>query len=329
MEFAKKINGAVFFVDVLGFGALTQNKLDLKDVHFEPWLKSLKKKLHFIEYTNQFLAASILVTFRDILKKTIDDFKDVKVAQLSDCAFAWSENISNMVIFVNNFMTRATCEGLLCRGGLSYGEIIETEESNNDNYSLGKFILGEAVTNAVKLEGRPKGCRVLINQELPSELSKQDEKFYSQIVHMFQPFTNLIDYSIYDEFKWYLIPMLNKKINTINIPINDKVKYTQERLKIAANLRCGTKFLWNDSSKEGHTHINASLDFLTDYDDKIFKIWHDFRWESTDYYSIDNSLRSDGLLKSLKEAIKEFSNYKFVEENTTKNKIERIFHDIK
>jgi hypothetical protein len=146
---------------------------------------------------------------------------------------------------------------------------------------------------------------------------------------MFQPFTNPIDYSIYDEFKWYLIPMLKKKINTVSsISIKDKVKYTQKRLEIAANLKYGTKFLWNDSSNEGRTHIKASLDFLTYYDDKIFKIWHDFRWESTDYDLRDDSLRSDGRLKHLKEVIKNFRHYKSVEENNTESKIERIFHDI-
>lgn len=62
MEFAKKINGAVFFVDILGFGALTQKKIALDEVDFEPWLESYKGNYPFVEYTNQFLAASLLST---------------------------------------------------------------------------------------------------------------------------------------------------------------------------------------------------------------------------------------------------------------------------
>ena len=38
MELINKIKGAFFFIDILGFGALTQNKLVLKNEDFSIWL---------------------------------------------------------------------------------------------------------------------------------------------------------------------------------------------------------------------------------------------------------------------------------------------------
>lgn len=38
MELINKIQGAVFFVDILGFGALTQKKINIKDKDFAIWL---------------------------------------------------------------------------------------------------------------------------------------------------------------------------------------------------------------------------------------------------------------------------------------------------
>lgn len=71
--------------------------------------------------------------------------------------------------------------GILCRGGLAYGEILESDDSNQ----MGHFILGDAVTRAVELEGKAKGCRVLIDDELPSALYKFDKIFQIKLCNFF------------------------------------------------------------------------------------------------------------------------------------------------
>lgn len=324
MEFAKKIEGAVFFIDILGFGALTRDQITLSEKDFQPWLESYKQNLDFVEYNNQFLAASILSSFRNILNDLKNCYPDVKVAQLSDCAFIWSENISDIVLFANNFMCRAIREGLLCRGGMSYGEIIETE--TNENNSLGKFILGKAVSNAVELEKAPKGCRILIDEDFPSYLSDHDRHFASQISDMFQPFINPLNYSVYDEFKWYLIPDMNKNTFLTGITIDKSVQWTIERLSLAAELRFGPKYSWNDSSREGFVQIKASIDFLTEWDEKILQIAHEFRW-SAEYIHNETSRSYEKCLK-VKEVIGNLNNYKKVSLEKKENKIIKHFYDI-
>ncbi len=55
MELLENYNGAVFFVDILGISALTNNKIDLQEEDFAPWLDDPTK------FSNQFLGAAILL----------------------------------------------------------------------------------------------------------------------------------------------------------------------------------------------------------------------------------------------------------------------------
>ncbi|WP_018676229.1 adenylate/guanylate cyclase domain-containing protein [Riemerella columbina] len=161
MEDIKNYEGAVFFVDILGISALTNGAIPLKNEDFKPWLNDRKL------YTNQFLGASILTEFRKLLSSIKGKNSKITITQLSDCAFIWSEDILEVLVFCSKFMHQAIKNGILCRGGLAYGEIIETKQPHN----LGRFILGDAVTQAAKLESQSKGCRVLINRGLPETLS--------------------------------------------------------------------------------------------------------------------------------------------------------------
>lgn len=253
MEFAKKINGAVLYVDILGFGALTQKQIKPEKSDFIPWLESHKHNDPSVEYTNQFLAASLLATFRTILLDMGGKFEAVNVAQLSDCAFIWSEKIADVVIFANNFMTRAIEDGLLCRGGLSYGEIIETDK--NDYHKLGKFIVGEAITKAVTLERILKGCRICIDKDLPDNLSEYDRNLLSKVV---QRLTNPLNNSVHNEFKWYSELKMDSYGNS---SVSDK-KATIE--KYIEDLESGKKFSWNRLNKEGQEHIDVSIAVLRD-----------------------------------------------------------------
>ena len=78
----KEYSGAVFFVDILGVGALTQGKIDITEEDFLAHRFSFEK--NFSEH--QF-CAKLLVKFRRILTNATERKKKIKVAQLSDCAF--------------------------------------------------------------------------------------------------------------------------------------------------------------------------------------------------------------------------------------------------
>lgn len=290
MELIKKINGAVFFVDILGFGALTQNKINLQKEDFAIWLDE-----YSLPYDNQTLAASILVKFRKILLKLSMDYKSVTISQLSDCAFVWSENIKDVIIVANNIMSNCISDGILCRGGLAYGEIIETKQSPK----LGRFILGNAVTEAVKLEGIAKGCRIMINNEFPHNLFTVNKNFSNNIYPLFQPFVNPLDFETYDEFKWYFVPFLSESFSFKDINKEEKAVFTNRRIKLANKIRLDPKFSWNARNSQGKIHLKSSVNFLSETDDNILKVSHNFHWE--DIY--DN--RSVSSLKKAEKLIDE------------------------
>ncbi len=173
-------------------------------------------------------------------------------------------------------MHESVNNGILCRGGLAYGEIIET----NQSHKLGRFILGDAVTQAAKLEELSKGCRILMNEEIPHELFHQNEELSSKIFPLFQPFDNTIDYTVYDEFKWYMAPPLTYKnqINLSALTFQDKVEHTKVRLKLANKLRCSPKFNWNSKSTAGKAQLIPSIRFLSE--NYIGGVLHNFGWNN-------------------------------------------------
>ncbi len=197
-------------------------------------------------------------------------------------------------------MHQAINNGILCRGGLAYGEIIET----NQPHHLGRFILGDAVTQAAKLEGKSKGCRVLINEELPYEFSQQNEEMYSKIFGLFQPFDDNISYVTYDEFKWYMAQELNYKmqVDLSRINFKDKIKHTKNRLILANKLRCSTKFNWNSKSPEGKSQLIPSIRFLSE--NYVGGILHNFGWEDV------VSKRSDASEQRIRNTITNYLDYR-------------------
>lgn len=267
MESIENYSGAVLFVDILGISALTNGIIKLEKKDFEPWLYENKK-----QYKNQFLGAAILTEFRRILMELDEVYKNITITQLSDCAFIWSRNLTDILIFASNFMHKSVNRGILCRGGISYGEIIETSQSHR----LGRFILGDAVTTAAKLESRSKGCRILVSQNVHNKLWKENKNLSNNISAMIQPFTNPIDYSVFDEFKWYLAPPLNhnNEINVNSASINEKIAFTKQRLILGNIIRCSPKFNWNSKNSEGLQQLRASINFLTE--NKLLDILHNF-----------------------------------------------------
>ncbi|MFP9098497.1 hypothetical protein ACLI09_05525 [Flavobacterium sp. RHBU_24] len=299
MNFINRTTGAVFFVDILGFGALTQNLINLKDEHYSPWLDKYHQN-----YDNQVLAAAILSEFREILISVDAKYNSVTISQLSDCAFIWSENITEVILAANNIMTECINNGIMCRGGMSYGEIIETKQ----NHNLGRFILGKAVTEAVKLEGIAKGCRIMISQEIPNALFHYDKDFHTRIHSLFQPFTNPLDYITYDEFKWYVVPDMDQNVADLKlIDTTKKLSLIASRLLLAVTIRQHPKYYLNSQSKEGLIQLRASINFIAKSNDEPFNFKHDFGWEDVvEMRSIDSLNRMTNLISSEKNSVLPF-----------------------
>ncbi|MBS1504854.1 MAG: hypothetical protein JST32_22530, partial [Bacteroidetes bacterium] len=127
--------GAVLYIDMLGFSALTNGEVQLEESDYLHWLNGTPHP-----HSNQFFAGMLLVKFREILMSLQREVKGVTVSQLSDCCFIWSKQIDQVVTFAFKFMHVALKNGLLCRGGMAYGQIIETGREHR----LGRFILGTA-----------------------------------------------------------------------------------------------------------------------------------------------------------------------------------------
>jgi len=248
--------GAVLFIDILGFGALTNGQIKLEKDDFEAWLKEPNHKKN-----NQFLAATILVEFRRILQQLEVEFPTVKVAQLSDCFFAWSNKIKDVVSFCHRYMHLSIDSGLLSRGGMAQGEIIETEQ----NHSLGRLILGQAVTTAAGLEKLAKGTRILIDTDLPLSLYKENKAFSNRIYEMFQPFENPLDYQVYDEFKWYLVDKLTNlpAIGISSCSPDKRLGFVKHRLKLVNKLLFSPLFGWNARTIPGMVQLKATNNFLS------------------------------------------------------------------
>ena len=269
----KEKEGAVFFVDILGFSALTQDKIKLKDSDFDkrdiPYQFNVKH--------NQLLAALILVKFRKIL----DNYKnrDVRISQLSDGAFIWSENICDVIIVAHDIMWNCIKGGILCRGGLSCGDFIETDKE----YRLGRLILGSAVTEAAKLESSGvKGMRILINTNLNKYLKNYDKKFYGKINTLFQPIQDLSGKKQHHEFRWYDIPKISKSVQNLkNLEREKRINAIRERFYLAALLKFDSRFAWNEANDQGKVHIQASLDFILANEKEKFEIENNIKLDET------------------------------------------------
>lgn len=237
----KSYQGAVLFIDMLGFGDLTRGQLKLTAGECEPWKVNVESNA-----PHQLLAAKLLLAFRKALVSTQNAHESVEIAQLSDCCFIWSSDLSCVVDAGRHFMRQATLGGLLCRGGFAYGQIHEPERVK---LSLGAFVVGDAVTRAAMLERSGKGTRVFTDEETGREVLKRrrDERF--------QPLTNPLTGEIVDEWLWYAPQAsLRNDGNTRAIPgaIKTLVSYH-------TTLRYSPKLAWSATTPEGRRQIACSI----------------------------------------------------------------------
>jgi hypothetical protein len=238
----KQYKGAVFFVDMLGINALTQKKVSLTDMDYKARgiLKTLGKN-------EQVFCAKLLMKFRACLGEAKRHHQRVKVAQLSDCAFVWSKDVSAVVQAAQDLMWSFARSGLLCRGGISYGEIVEPDKVAT---SLGHFVLGAAATDAVDHEKKGKGFRVFANEEIVKRATVKDID-----LRAFGQLKNPLDGSVVQEFRWYFQGTPASR----DVDVKTKIKSV---LEVTSLLRHSALFNWNASSGLGLQQLNCSIDSL-------------------------------------------------------------------
>lgn len=267
-------NGAVFFVDILGFSALTKGQVTgITKEDYAAW---------DIPYTahnpHSLLAATIIVEFRDVLHQLKDHYPDIRIGQLSDCAFIWSENVELLIQSLHFVMwTMIQQKGILCRGGVAYGEIVEVD---NVDYKLGAFIVGDAVTKAVKNEGKLKGPRVAMDVSFPDVLwhSLGRSAINVQFAHdIFHPNKSEIDLSIVDEYRWYLCE--DRFVSqTSTLSFEKQVELTKNRLHLANTLRFHPRMGWNSRGTEGLVHLQAGEISLSS--NRLLGVLHNFETDN-------------------------------------------------
>lgn len=264
----KSYQGAVLFIDMLGFGELTRGRLELTQKEYEPWKVDAKSNAPY-----QLLAAKLLLAFRKILSSTADAFEGVKVAQLSDCCFIWSDEPDCVINAGRYFMQQATLGGLLCRGGLAYGQIYEPDKVKR---SIGSFIVGDAVTRAAMLERSGKGSRVFTDQNTCHEILKvlPDEHF--------QPLTNPLTGEIVDEWAWYASKVSRRK----NTDSKEHLEAIKTLVSYHTTLRFSPKLAWSATTSEGRRQIACSIAALSQQMEEISNNG-DFT------FSVDSLLGSD------------------------------------
>lgn len=281
--------GAVFFVDILGVGELTQGKINITEIDFDA--HKFPYKENFSEH--QF-CAKLLLKFRRNLVKATTNKNNVKVAQLSDCAFIWSSDLDMVVDVARDIMWKLTLDGILCRGGIAYGQIVEPEKIN---VKLGNFICGGAATEAVKLERMGKGARVFVKSGLKSELKNIPLEAFTER-------KSTIDFSIVNEFLWYKYP---KTIQSECDLCSDK-RVLRGLIKLIAVLKFSPTYRWNVSSAQGLHQIASTLDIIS-LETENFTHNLDLRCSFEYVYKHGDIIRSKDLhKKNLKSYLKEYRN---------------------
>ncbi|MGY2200463.1 hypothetical protein [Pseudomonas gingeri] len=243
----RQYQGAVFFVDMLGVGALTQNQVVLSQDDFKVW----KLPSSSLSTANLF-CGRLLTEFRSCLASISVAHKDVKVAQLSDCAYIWSESVVAVLDAARAFMWSSVGAGLLSRGGIAYGEIVEPSKINR---SIGHFILGGAVTRAVGLERSGKGCRIFIDETIyENSTSSPNSPFKHGAVNILK---NPLDGTLVREFCWY------RTAGSTGDWQEEQHCAAKVIITLLTQLQYSPHFNWNEASHQGRTQLACSIDSIS------------------------------------------------------------------
>ena len=234
--------GAVLFVDLLGISALTKAKTDIvTEQDFAAFGNEKQNNLR-----NQVFCAVLLTQFRKNLRSRAA--RELRVSQLSDCAFVWSEDIDKVVEFSRALFWQNLKSGLLCRGGLTYGEIVEPKKIGK---GIGDFVCGEAVTRSVELERTGKGSRLFIDRDIGGQT------FSNTPADVFEPVSSAIDFKTIDEYLWFALPAEG------DVSFHTPAKHIMSIIDAALHLRFAPHFRWNTISDEGRIQIGATIERMS------------------------------------------------------------------
>lgn len=259
--------GAVLFVDLLGISALTKARIDsVTKEDFAAFGNENQSNPR-----NQVFCAVLLSEFRKNLRSGVA--LELRISQLSDCAFVWSEDIDKVVEFSRALFWKNIYAGLLCRGGLSYGEIVEPKKEGK---GIGDFVCGEAVTRSVELERTGKGSRIFIDRDIGGKM------FSNTPASAFEPVSSAIDFKTVDEYLWFSLPP-DGDISTA-VPAD----HIMNIIKAAVHLQCSPHFRWNSISNDGRIQIGATIERMSMIAERFCKAkkipFPDFPFVKADIY---------------------------------------------
>lgn len=282
--------GAAFYIDILGFSALTQGQVvGIEKEDYEAWgINDKQQQNHHV------LAATIIVEFRDVLLALKKHIPSIHIAHISDCAFIWSEDVAELLRGVHYFMWSAVRDkGILCRGGISYGEILEVE---NEDYALGSVVLGDAVTRAVHLERVLKGPRIAMDVEFPHAVwtyAKGIRCIQALTPDLFYAMTNEIDMAEADEYRWYLCDEDFLVNRGFPISMADRFEMTKARLSVFNTLKYHPRMNWNTKDDKALVQLTAGAMAISK--DKLMLVHHLFESSTvlTDKRSMTNLERAN------------------------------------
>lgn len=241
--------GAVLYVDILGISDLTKKKATLTPQDYEAW--GIRKQS---EQNEHFFCAKLLVAFRACLMEIKKKHQSIQLTQLSDCAFIWSREPSAVALAAQDLMWALVRKGILCRGGIAYGDVIEPVKVAT---SLGQFVLGEAVSKAVECEGKGKGCRLFTEPELVRTLTGTGPHCDRVHVETFVGLVSPLNGETVDEFRWYLQNLPG------NSALDDQTKLLG-LLELMSLLKHSPRFNWNETSEPGKLQLACSIASLSE-----------------------------------------------------------------
>jgi hypothetical protein len=274
------VKEAVCYIDLLGFSQLTANP-DIKNNQkiISRYIKNLHKYIY------------------QAIEKT-----DIKYCILSDSVFLYIENNLDILLFsLARIFRNCINSGVLLRAGMAYGEynFIKTNIATNNIYGI-------AVTKAVLLENKGKGCRIFIDDNLPKESNVM--RLNSEI---FLPYKNHIDYSEIDIFEW---PLFYKDYYVKQFDISKNIKPLYElkdllnnNCKLLSYLKYSPLFSWNSRSDNGRFHLLATIEYITNITNKMINKLNQFELLPTENILL-NEIRKDKTVKNLIEMYKKIFN---------------------
>jgi hypothetical protein len=248
------IPGHAAFIDILGMSTLTRGELELSNSCIQGYDISYSASEQTIHHH---IAFEVLAIFRKKLQTVKREFKSVTFSQFSDCAFLWSKNVTEVFNATVRLMFLTLEAGLLCRAGISSGEILLPKKESK----IGRFLAGSAITNAATNEKIGKGSRLFTD---PPFVVKIGDYFNGAVLfnQVFKVLTIPTDYTKLDEIRWFFLKDFNLLNRTQFVNIDEIQKILFDCSNLISILMHSPKFQWNILNNAGRIQIAATIESI-------------------------------------------------------------------